>query len=135
VRAGRFVRQLTGYPAFVPAPLPPDPPLVMDSELLSLLSEADLASGRLDGVSSSPQLYLSAYLKTHRIEYYDRLTAIRLDGNWEGWIKFFLRGVVEVSVEATKTARSILALREAHRQVVDTPQLLDYLFERPLISV
>jgi Fic family protein len=82
-----------------------------------------------------PLLYLSAYLKTHRIEYYDRLMAIRLDGNWEGWIKFFLRGVMEVSVEATKTARSILALREAHRQLVDTPQLLDYLFERPLISV
>ena len=51
-----------------------------------------------------PLLYLS-YLKANRIEYYDRLTAIRMDGDWEGWIKFFLRGVAEVSVEATKTAR------------------------------
>ena len=38
-------------------------------------------------------LYLSSYLKAHRAEYYDRLMAVRLAGDWEGWIKFFLRGV------------------------------------------
>lgn len=39
-----------------------------------------------------PLLYLSYYFKLHRAEYYDRLTAVRVAGDWEGWIRFFLRG-------------------------------------------
>jgi Fic family protein len=61
--------------------------------------------------------------------------AIRLAGDWEGWIKFFLRGAFEVSQVATATARKILVLREEHRQRVKNPVLLDYLFEQPLVSI
>jgi Fic family protein len=82
-----------------------------------------------------PLLYLSSYLKAHRAEYYDRLMAIRLSGDWEGWIKFFLRGVSEVSQAASGTARKILELRERYRQRVKVQPLLDYLFEQPLISI
>jgi hypothetical protein len=52
MRAGKYVTQLEGYRAFIPAPLPPSPPLEMDGELTRLLSEADHALGRLDGVTS-----------------------------------------------------------------------------------
>lgn len=94
-------------------------------------------------ILQQPLLYLSHYLKAHRAEYYDRLTAIRSDGNWEGWLKFFLRGVAEVSRSATETARKILALRETHRQVVlERPRIgplgqrfLDYLYEQPIVTV
>ncbi len=48
-RAGRYVQQLTGYKAFIPASLPPDPPVRLDGSLRSLLSEADRALGCLDG--------------------------------------------------------------------------------------
>lgn len=48
-RAGRYVRQLTGYRAFIPEPLPPHPPLDLSGELHRLLSAADRALGRLDG--------------------------------------------------------------------------------------
>ena len=82
-----------------------------------------------------PLLYLSSYLKTHRTEYYDRLMAIRLSGDWEGWIKFFLRGVFQVSQAASDTARKILELRERYRQTVKDQPLLDYLFEQPLVSI
>jgi len=82
-----------------------------------------------------PLLYLSFYFKVHRSEYYDRLMAIRLSGDWEGWIRFFLQGVFEVSQIATATARRILALREEHRQRVKHQALLDYLFEQPLVSI
>jgi Fic family protein len=326
MRAGRFVKQIEGYTAFIPAPLPPDPPVAMDPELVCLLSEADRAVGRLDGVATvlpnpelfvamyvrheavlssqiegaqsslddvlqfeidaagkelpkdvaevvnyvhamnhglarirqlplslrlireiheklmagvrggertpgefrrsqnwigppgctltdatfvpppvhemqtaldhfekflhdaslpvlvqcglahaqfetihpfldgngrigrllvtfllcernvlhRPLLYLSLFLKTHRSEYYDRLTAVRRDGHWEGWLKFFLRGIVEVSRSATETARAILHLRETHRQWIGDrlagraalgTRLLDYLFEQPIVSV
>jgi Fic family protein len=91
-----------------------------------------------------PLLYLSHYLKAHRAEYYDRLTGIRNDGNWEGWLKFFLRGVDEVSTEAINTARRIFALRDEHRNAINEKisssaggglRLLDYLYEQPMINV
>jgi len=90
-----------------------------------------------------PLLYLSLYLKAHRAEYYDRLMAVRTDGNWESWIKFFLRGVAETSLAATRTARSILQLREAGREQVMSKlgssssgqRLFDYLFEHPIVTV
>jgi Fic family protein len=65
-----------------------------------------------------PLLYLSYFFKAHRAQYYDRLMAVRNDGDWEGWIKFFLRGVFEVSQGATTTARSILDLREVDRSAI-----------------
>ena len=48
-RAGIYLTQPTGYRAFIPAPLPPKPPLNLQGELQSLLSAADRALGRLDG--------------------------------------------------------------------------------------
>jgi len=88
-------------------------------------------------------LYLSYYFKLHRTEYYDRLMAVRVNGDWEGWIKFFLRGVATTADEAARTAEQIFELRERHRaQVVDAAglgqgglKLLALLFRRPLINV
>lgn len=91
------------------------------------------------GVLQRPLLYLSHYLKWHRAEYYDRLMAIRSGGDWEGWLKFFLRGVREVSHQATDTSRAILDLRERNRQRLGDNalrlQLLEYLFEQPIVTV
>lgn len=91
-----------------------------------------------------PLLYLSHYFKRHRGEYYGRLQAIRDQGDWEGWLKFFLRGVAEVAEEATETARRIVNLREEHRQLLTAQfgrgaakalALLEKLYFRPIISV
>ena len=91
-----------------------------------------------------PLLYLSHYLRVHRAEYYDRLMAIRDDGNWEAWLKFFLRGVAEVSEEAINTSCRIFGLREEHRELVNGSlgnsaasglRLLDYLYEQPIVNV
>ena len=91
-----------------------------------------------------PVLYLSHYFKLHRKSYYDHLQAVREQGDWEGWLKFFLRGVIEVSGEAAETARSILSLREKHRMAINERlgasvrnghRLLEYLYENPVVSV
>jgi Fic family protein len=93
------------------------------------------------GVLREPLLYLSVYFKQHRAEYYDRLTAIRQRGDWEGWLTFFLRGVAETADEATDTAERIFELRERHRAIVieeagtNGLKLLAALFRRPLINV
>ena len=60
-------------------------------------------------ILSQPLLYLSYYFKRNRIEYYDRLMEVRKSGDWEGWIKFFLRGVSSVSDEATESAKLIIS--------------------------
>ena len=72
------------------------------------------------GVLHKPVLYLSHYFKQHRQAYYDRLQAVRDRGDWEAWLAFFLRGVIEVAGEAAETARRILLLREEHRAAITT---------------
>jgi Fic family protein len=88
---------------------------------------------------SRPLLYLSLFLKAHRAEYYDRLTAIRLQGHWEQWLLFFLRGVSTTALAATQTAQDIIAMRDAHRAIVaknaKALTLLDHLFRNPTVSV
>src|SRR5947209_14154894 len=96
-----------------------------------------------EGILHKPLLYLSHFFKANRLEYYEYLQKIRDDGDWESWLKFFLRGVSEVAQEATTTARNIVQLREKHRNIVTTHfsrlggahQLLEYLYERPIITV
>jgi Fic family protein len=80
--------------------------------LITLLLSAD------GQVLSRPLLYLSLYLKQHRDEYYERLTAIRIEGDWEGWLRFFLDGVIEVATAATHTMREIMNLVDSDRQSV-----------------
>ena len=94
------------------------------------------------GVLARPLLYLSHYFKLHCLEYYDRLMAVRLEGDWEGWIKFFLDGVSTTAAEATRTAKLIFELRERHRQMIldqnmgqHAMTLLSEMFRRPVIDV
>lgn len=90
-----------------------------------------------------PLLYLSHYFKLHRDEYYQKLMNVRIKGDWEGWLKFFLIGVDEVSEEAATTARAILNLQEIHRQLVradissatNSIVLLDFLFKHPVTTI
>lgn len=92
-------------------------------------------------ILSRPLLYLSHYFKLHRQEYYDRLMSVRLQGDWEGWLQFFLRGIAEVSLEATETAKKILKLREEQISVLkangasaNALKLYDLLFEHPVMT-
>ncbi|MFY8116898.1 MAG: Fic family protein [Roseateles sp.] len=54
-----------------------------------------------------PLMYVSGYLKQHQAEYYRRLSAVRMDGDWEGWVAFFLEGV---EAAATQAERGIVAI-------------------------
>ena len=96
------------------------------------------------GVLGKPVLYLSHYFKRHRAAYYERLQAVRDDGDWEGWLRFFLLGVAQVSAQAVETARRILALREQHRSRITDHfgraaghghRVLESLYRHPIVSV
>jgi Fic family protein len=69
-RAGHYVRQPAGYQAFIPALLPPQPPIAINERLGAILSRADQAIGRLDGVTSTlpdPDLFVAMYVRQEAV--------------------------------------------------------------------
>ena len=94
-------------------------------------------------VISSPVLYLSCFLKSNRIEYYDRMSEIRTSGNYEQWVKFFLRGVAETAQDATETIDRLNALHHKNEsKLSDVPtrsrqnimNLFAYIERNPIIE-
>ncbi len=68
------------------------------------------------GLLREPLMYLSAYLKQHQAEYYRRLSATRGDGDWEGWVSFFLEGVAVASAKAERSIMDVARLITADRK-------------------
>ncbi len=90
---------------------------------------------------SKPILYLSYYFKKHRSDYYDLLNLTRGEGDFESWVKFFLKGVIDTSDEASKTVGEIILLRDnLSKRIYDEISskhalpLLDLLFNAPVID-
>jgi len=89
-------------------------------------------------------LYLSYYFKKYRQTYYDMLQNVRDRGDWESWIAFFLKGVINISNEASETIRKILLMREEHRAIITEKfgravgsglKVLETLYQHPIITV
>lgn len=67
---------------------------------------------------------------------------IRLDGDWEGWLKFFLKGIREVSREAANLAKEIIVLKDKlskrlfYKKVSSAyaVEFLNLLFYKPIIT-
>lgn len=68
------------------------------------------------GMLAEPLVYVSGYLKQHQAEYYRRLSAIRTDGDWEGWVRFFLGGVEAAALEAERGIVDIASLMATDRR-------------------
>lgn len=96
-----------------------------------------------DKVLREPSLYLSLYFKVHRPEYYDHLQRVRIDGDWEGWLRFFLTGVTETAREATDATQKLWALFDQDRRRIQEQgkiagtalRVHDLLQQRPIISI
>jgi Fic family protein len=91
------------------------------------------------GRLSQPVLYLSAYFEARRREYYEALQRVRTDGDWTGWLRFFLAGVEETAREAVSQAGRIMDLHESFRrrlcQKPNAVALLDGLFANLFVTV
>jgi Fic family protein len=94
-------------------------------------------------VLTTPALYISYFLKKNRIEYYDRMTEVRRNGNYEQWVKFFLQAVYESAEDATVTIDKLTALHEKNSEVAASfgrgaktaTRLLAYLEANPIIEI
>ena len=92
---------------------------------------------------TKPLLYLSLFFKRHCEEYYRRLNAVRVEGDWEGWLDFFLEGVATIADEAVASARELFALvAEDRSRVLENAgasvaavRLFELLPRHPILSV
>jgi len=94
-------------------------------------------------VLAQPLLYLSLYFKQHRHEYYRLMGTVRQDGDWEGWIDFFLDGVACTAQSAVDTAHRLLALfrddgvqvQSLGRAAANAVRVFDAFRRRPLATI
>ncbi|MDA0990850.1 MAG: Fic family protein [Verrucomicrobia bacterium] len=95
------------------------------------------------GLLSEPLLYLSLFFKRHRNEYDHRLSAVRTDGDWEGWVAYFLEGVMTIAREAADAARELFALVSRDRSKmlsassgsIVSARLFELLPEHPMLTI
>lgn len=96
-----------------------------------------------DQILSEPLLYLSLYFKQHRSEYYRLLDLVRLEGDWEAWVDFFLEGVTHTASNAVGTAQRLVGLfqqderkiQEVGRTTSTVLRVFRRLCERPLVTL
>lgn len=94
-------------------------------------------------ILTTPALYISYFLKKNRMEYYDRLTLVRTKGDYEQWIKFFLRAVSESAQDAYENIMLLAKLHDAHvarieslgRARLTALQLFSYLERNPIMEI
>src|SRR5437773_3386454 len=73
-----------------------------------------------EGALREPMLYLSLYFKRNRQEYYDLLQSVRVTGDWERWLRFFLIGIQQMADQAAATARQLMKLASEDERRIET---------------
>ena len=94
-------------------------------------------------VLDAPLLYLSLYFKRHRAEYYRRLNTVRTDGDFEGWLKYFLEGTAVIADETVTTTQQLftqigadrIKVISRHAASVACFRLFELLPAHPIITV
>ncbi|NMA06140.1 MAG: Fic family protein, partial [Ruminococcaceae bacterium] len=94
-------------------------------------------------VLTTPALYISYFLKKNRVEYYDRMTEVRLKGNYEQWIRFFLMAIDESARDAIAAIDEMTVLQAKNREKVramgraskNALLLFEYLASHPIIDI
>ena len=92
---------------------------------------------------SKPVIYVSYFLKMNQIEYYDRISEVRRNGNYEQWVVFFLEAVGSAAKDALESVRKLSTLHEknmvrlpkSNRRRDNVRELFDYLEQHPIIEI
>ena len=95
------------------------------------------------GLISKPIIYISYFLKKNRIEYYDRISEVRRNGNYEQWVTFFLEAVSAAAKDSMRTIEELSALHTRNvdrlpvskRQNDNVKRVFDYLEQYPIIDI
>ncbi|MDQ7090395.1 MAG: Fic family protein [Methylococcales bacterium] len=94
---------------------------------------------------SKPALYLSDFFERHKVDYYDRLMAVRTHNQLTEWIKFFMFGLSETAEKSINVFKGILILKEKlERKILPTfhvkrqenvQKLMAHLYKQPVINI
>ena len=97
-----------------------------------LITSYLIYKGKLD----YPCLFLSYYLKRNQLEYYDRMSNVRLRDDYIGWVDFFLNGIIEICQESISCIESLIILRNKNSELLNDKDnwLLTYLEKNPIID-
>jgi len=87
-----------------------------------------------------PLLYTSSYFEQNRREYYERLQAVRENGELQAWLQFFLTGVALQATDAVTRAEQLADLRERYRRELASSrsrasEVVDLMLANPVITV
>jgi len=93
-------------------------------------------------ILSQPLLNLSAYFERHRQEYYDHLLAVSQRGEWEEWLRFFLRGISLQAQDSVFRMTSLQGIRTKYEALVQADRnsarmaaVIDFVFSRPILTI
>ncbi len=95
------------------------------------------------GYISKPIIYISYFLKKNQIEYYDRISEVRRNGNYEQWVGFFLEAVSAAAKDSLATVEKLSALHEGNverlpvtaRKTDNVRRVFDYIEQFPIIDI
>jgi Fic family protein len=92
-------------------------------------------------IITSPMFYISEYLEEHRSEYYSSLKEISFNNDWDGWILFFLKAIVEQAKCNSHKAKTILDLYESKKKKISelthsqfAISIIDTIFKLPVFT-
>ncbi len=94
-------------------------------------------------VLTTPALYISYFLKKNRVEYYDRMTEVRVKGNYEQWVKFFLEALTDSAKDAADTIDELVVLHDKNVDIIsrmgraakNIMLVFNYLEANPIIEI
>ena len=95
------------------------------------------------GLIEYPVLYLSYFFKKNRNRYYELLNNVRIKGEFEEWIKFFIEGICEISEDAISSIQKIIKLKKIDmKKIRNIPKgnisslllVYDYLLKHPFLE-
>jgi len=94
-------------------------------------------------VLSTPAIYISYFLKKNRIEYYDRMTEVRRQGNFEQWVKFFLTALYQAATDAIEAIDKLMELHDENIKIIETLGkttktslvIFEYIEKNPIIEI
>ncbi|NKY20484.1 Fic family protein [Tsukamurella spumae] len=87
-----------------------------------------------------PLLYLSSYFESHRSQYYERLQAVREDGDISAWLLFFIKAVRAQANDAVERSKRLIRIREdyygdAIKERSNLPRLVEVIMRNPFVTV
>lgn len=95
------------------------------------------------GLIEYPVLYLSYFFKKNRNKYYELLNNVRIKGDFEEWVKFFIEGICEISEDAIMSIQRIVELKKNDTEKIrsltkgnisNLLSVYDYLLKHPFIE-